>query len=167
MNGVSALIKLFALIGTMLFINSCRNNADPLTKEQSSVVKDSVQQMFESIATAVSHEGPLAWLRYFENSPDFYMAADGQLVFPDNHAATNFLKNIYAKSVSRIELRWKDIRIDPLTSKTAGVAAIFHEDITDTAGKMSPSDGYFTGIAEQTAQGWQLLNAHWSMITSK
>ncbi len=123
--------------------------------------------MFASIATAVSHEGPLAWLRYFENSPDFYMAADGQLVFPDNRAATNFLKNIYSKSVSSIELRWKDIRIDPLTCRTAGVAAIFHKDITDTAGKMSPSDGYFTGIAEQTAQGWQLLNAHWSMITPK
>jgi len=40
-------------------------------------------------------------------------------------------------------------------------------DITDTAGKMSSSDGYFTGIAEQTALGWQLLNAHWSMIPAK
>jgi chemotaxis protein CheY-P-specific phosphatase CheC len=128
MNSVSASIKLFAFIGTMLFINSCRNNAGSLTKEQSSIVKDSVQQMFGSIATAVSHEGPLAWLRYFENSPDFYMAAGGQLVFPDNQSATHFLKNIYAKSVSSIELRWKDIRIDPLSSRTAGIAAIFHED---------------------------------------
>ena len=156
-----------AIIGTLLFINSCRNPADTITKEQSSVVKDSVRQMFESIATAVSHEGPLAWLRYFENSPGFYMAADGQLVFPDNRAATNFLKNTYAKSVRSIALRWKDIRIDPLTGRTAGVAAIFHEDITDTAGKLSPSDGYFTGIAEQTSQGWQILNSHWSMIPPK
>ena len=167
MNKVSVTIKIMVFVGTMLFINSCRNHADSLTKEQSSVVKDSVRQMFESIATAVSHEGPLAWLRYFENSPNFYMAADGQLVFPDNGAATNFLKNIYAKSVRSIDLRWKDIRIDPLTSRTAGVAAIFHEDITDTAGKMSPSDGYFTGIAEQTSQGWQILNSHWSMIPPK
>jgi SnoaL-like domain len=167
MKRASGAIKLFALIGTMLFINSCRNNADSLTSVQSSIVRDSVKQMVETIAKSISHEGPLAWLLYFENSPDFFMAADGQLVFPDNNAATNFLKNIYVKSVSRIELRWKDIHISPFTSKIAGVAAIFHEDITDTVGKMSPSDGYFTGIAEQTAQGWQLLNAHWSMIPAK
>jgi hypothetical protein len=54
-----------------------------------------------------------------------------------------------------------------LTGKIASIAAIYHEDITDTAGKMSPSDGYFTSIAEQTAKGWKLLSAHWSMIPAK
>ena len=167
MRTALTLIKLFTLTGLMFLIVSCNNCADSLTSAQSSVIKDSVNQMVETIAKSISHEGPLVWLRYFENSPDFFMAADGQLVFPDNNAATNFLKNIYAKSVSRIELKWKDIRIDPLTNKIAGVAAFFHENITDTAGKMSPSDGYFTGIAERTAQGWQLRNAHWSMIPAK
>lgn len=167
MRTALTLIKLFTLTGLIFLIVSCNNCTDSLTSAQSSVIKDSVKQMVETIAKSISHEGPLAWLRYFENSPDFFMASDGQLVFPDNNAATNFLKNIYAKGVSRIELRWKNIRIDPLTSKIAGVAAFFHEEITDTAGKMSPSDGYFTGIVERTTQGWQLRNAHWSIIPAK
>ena len=161
------MIKLFALIAAILLVHACRNHVDSLTEEQSVIVKDSVQQMIESIAKTISHEGPLAWLAYFENSPDFYMAADGRLVFPDRNAATNFLKNTYAKSVRKIELKWKDVRIDPLGIRIASVGAMYHEDVTDITGKMFPSDGYFTAIAEQTTQGWQLRNAHWSMIPSK
>jgi hypothetical protein len=100
MKKAASLIKLFALIGLMILVSSCSNSSGSLTSEQSSVIKDSVEQMVESIARDISHEGPLAWLRYFENSPDFFMAADGQLVFPDNHSATSFLKNTYAKSVA-------------------------------------------------------------------
>src|ERR1700722_106367 len=106
MNKVPATIKLMAFIGTMLFIKSCRIHTDSLTKKQSTIVKDCVRQMYESIATAVSHEGPLAWLRYFENSPDFYMAADGQLVFPNIDTATNFINNVVVKIMPKIELRW-------------------------------------------------------------
>jgi hypothetical protein len=163
----AASIKLFVLIGSIFQLSCCHSNTDSLTAEQRLIVKDSVQQMVESIAVTITDEGPIAWLRYFENSPDFYMASEGQLAFANNDAATNFLKNIYVKSVSKIELSWHDVRIDPLTNKLAGIAAIFHEDITDTVGRRSPSDGYFTAIAHQTSQGCQLRNAHWSIMPVK
>lgn len=98
MRTALTLIKLFTLAGLMFLIVSCNNCTDSLTSAQSSVIKDSVNRMVQTIAKSISDEGPLAWLRYLENSPDFFMAADGQLVFPDNNAATNFLKNIYAKA---------------------------------------------------------------------
>jgi hypothetical protein len=162
-----ARVKLFTLVGLILLISSCHNNTDSLTTAQRSIVMDSVQLMVDSIAKAISHEGPIAWIRYFENSPDFYMASEGQLAFTNNDSLANFLKNTYTKSVSKIELSWNNVRIDPITSKIAAVAAIFHEDITDFAGRKIPSDGYFTGIAHQTSQGWQLKNAHWSIIPTK
>lgn len=162
-----AKVKLFTLVGLILLISSCHNNTDSLTTAQRSIVMDSVQLMVDSIAKAISHEGPIAWIRYFENSPDFYMASEGQLAFTNNDSLANFLKNTYTKSVSKIELSWNNVRIDPITSKIAAVAAIFHEDITDFAGRKIPSDGYFTGIAHQTSQGWQLKNAHWSIIPTK
>jgi hypothetical protein len=167
MKTASSRIKIFVIAGLIFIISSCHNNNESLTSVQRSVVEDSVHQMLASIAKAISHEGPIAWLEYFENSPDFFMAADGQLAFANNDSATNFLKNTYAKSIYKIELSWNHVRIDPFSSQVAGVAAVFHEDITDTAGRKSPSDGYFTGIAHQTAQGWQLRNAHWSIVHAR
>jgi hypothetical protein len=157
-------LKLFTLVGLLLPICSCIHNTDSLTPVQRSIVMDSVQQMVDSIAKTISREGPVAWLRYFENSPDFYMASDGQLAFTNYDSISNFLKNSYSKSVRNIELSWNHVRIEPFTSKKAGVAANFHEDITDFDGRKTASDGYFTGIAHQTSQGWQFQNAHWSIM---
>ena len=122
--------------------------------------------MVEMIAKDVTREGPVAWLRYFENTPGFFMASGGNLAFPDNDSATNFIKNDLVKIISKIELRWSNIRIDPLTPAFANVAANFHEDITDSTGKKM-TDGYFTGVAERAPQGWQLRNAHWSYLSIK
>jgi hypothetical protein len=119
--------------------------------------------MAESIEKNVSQQGPVAWLRYFENTPDFFMASGGQLVFPNIDTATNFINTILIKSISKIELHWSNIRIDPLTPDLAGISAAFHEDITDAAGKKTPQDGYFTAIVHHTTQGWKLRNAHWSL----
>jgi hypothetical protein len=148
-------------------IVSCGGNTETYTLNQFAMVRDSVRVMAESIANDVSREGPLAWLRYFENAPDFFMASEGRLVFPNNDSATNFIKNTLVKSISKIELHWNNIRIDPLTTRLAGISADFHEDITDYKGRKIAEDGYFTGIAEQTFQGWKLRNAHWSVIGTK
>ena len=152
------------LIPLIVFAISCTNNAESLNSKQASEIQDSVHIMIESIAKDVSREGPVAWLRYFENAPDFFMASDGQLVFPNIDTATNFIKNILVKSMPKIELRWSNIRIDPLANKLASISANYHEDIADHTGTMTPHDGYFTGIAHQTSQGWKLLNAHWSSM---
>ena len=48
--------------------------------------------------------------------------------------------------------------------KLASIGATFHEDITGFTGKKLQYDGYFTGTAQQTALGWKLQNAHWSLI---
>jgi hypothetical protein len=122
--------------------------------------------MVESIAKNISHERPVVWLRYFENAPDFFMASDGQMVFPNNATATNFINDVLIRVIPKIQLYWSNIRIDPFSTNLAGISAVYHEDITDSAGKMTPHDGYFTGIAHQTSQGWKLRNAHWSSIAT-
>ena len=129
-------------------------------------VKDSVQKMANSIAQSISQQGPVAWLQYFENAPDFFMASEGKLVFPNYDTAKNFITNTLVKLIRKIELRWGDVRINPLTNDLASMAATFHEDLTDAAGKTTPQDGYFTGLAHHTTHGWKLLNAHWSVITA-
>jgi hypothetical protein len=148
----------------LIFIfTSCNNTTKSLTQKQYAGVKDSVQQMVELIARDVSQDGPIAWLRYFENTPGFFMANNGLLVFPNNDSATVFIKNIVVKQIRKIELQWSNTRIDPLTPRFASFAANWHENITDFSGNATSYSGYFTGIAEKTSSGWQLRNAHWSV----
>jgi hypothetical protein len=142
---------------------SCNNHPTSLQPNEFAAVQDSVLLMAESIAKNISHDGPVAWPRYFEDTPEFFMASEGQLVFPNYDSAKNFINHTLVKNIRAIELHWGNIRIDPITGTAADIAATFHEDITDAAGKTSPQDGYFTGLAHQTPQGWKLKNAHWSI----
>jgi hypothetical protein len=154
------------LLSWIIIFSSCTDNASYLTQKQSSIVKDSVQQMTESIARNVTKEGPVAWLRYFENSTDFFMASEGNLVFLNYDSASNIINTTLVKTISKIELHWNNIRIDPLNNNLACIAAGFHEDLTDYAGKKTLVDGYFTGITKKTSQGWKLHNAHWSVLAN-
>jgi hypothetical protein len=164
MKILSLRYKYLVAIYFTCIISACDNNTASFTVKQRALVKDSVQLMADSIAKNISREGPVAWLKYFENTPDFFMASDGQLVFPNIDTAKNFINNILIRVMPKIELRWTDIRVDPLTTSLAGISAVYHEDITDPAGKTTAHDGYFTGIACQTPQGWKLHNAHWSSL---
>jgi hypothetical protein len=104
------------------FFSSCNNNTDSFSSKERSIVHDGVQLMTESIAKDISLEGPIVWLRYFEKSPDFFMASDGQLVFPNIDTATNFINNKLIKMMPDIQLRWSNIRIEPLTANLASIS---------------------------------------------
>ncbi len=129
--------------------------------KQSTDIQAEVTLMADSIARDLNSEGPTAWLRYFDKSPQFFMASYGALAFPNFLSAADFVQE-YARSVRRIELRWTNVRVDPLTTGLAVMGAEFHEVITDTAGKDVPADGYFTAVAEKTPAGWRLRDLHWS-----
>lgn len=143
--------------------NGCSHNKN-ITTLDSDGIRDSVYKMTESIAEDVTMKGPRAWLLYFEDTPSFYMASDGRLVFPDYDSARNFINNTLVHSISKIMLKWKDIHTDVLSQEFTNISAAFHEDITDAAGKTISINGYFTALAHRAAAGWRLRNAHWSII---
>jgi hypothetical protein len=146
---------------------SCRDEPGKLSAFQVKEVQDSVSQMAERIARDVSRKGPVAWLDYFEDTPNFFMASEGNLVFPDHDSASNFIKKFLVTYISDIQLRWSATRIDPLTRKLANMAAHFQEKIRFSSGKQTEEEGYFTAVAERSSKGWQLRNAHWSIVGSK
>jgi hypothetical protein len=158
----------FVLIGLILLISSCKNHSDYLSQRKPDpAVQDGVHQMLDSIARNVSDKGPVAWLNYFENTPDFFMATDGQLDFPSRDTAAIIINNKIVKQIIAIELKWNNIHIDALSGTLAAIGADFHEDVTDTNGNNLPVNGYFTGIAHRSAEGWQLRNLHWSIKKEK
>jgi len=155
------------LICLTLFASSCSNHTTAsLTTDQAATVKQGAQEMMDSISHDITTKGPMAWLQYFANSPDFSMASDGRLEFQNYDSAQYFISHVLVK-MKKINLHWSNIRIDPLTNTLASVGSDFHEDITTSDQKTTPYDGYFTGIAECSPKGWQLRNAHWSVKKGK
>ncbi|MDP4218787.1 MAG: hypothetical protein Q8927_21540 [Bacteroidota bacterium] len=88
---VSRCPALYALfIGALA---SCTHHHRPFTEQDHGLVKDSVIRLAEAIARDVSSKGPIAWLDYFDDSPGFLMANDGNLAFRDYQTAKKFIQD--------------------------------------------------------------------------
>lgn len=145
----------------LLAIVACAASAQ-LTPARAAAVGNGVQAFMMAVAHDITQDGPVAWRKHFADSPAFFMAADGRLVFPNSAAAKTGIQDL-TRAIKRIELRWgDDLRVDPLTTNLAVVAASYHEVQVDAAGKRVEESGYFTGTAEYHDGRWQFRNAHWS-----
>ena len=139
-----------------------RTGCSVFTTSEEKAVADSVRTYMRSVAHDVTQDGPTAWEKHFQNSPAFFMADNGQLVFPDTRAAAQGTE-AFARTIKHIELRWgNDLRIDPLTPNLAVVAASYQEVQVDTADHTVNESGFFTGVAENRSGQWQFRDAHWS-----
>jgi hypothetical protein len=133
-----------------------------LTPARAELVKAEVRAFTAIVAEDVTEDGPIAWSKYFENTPAFFMAVNGQVAFPDGATAQASIPKV-AQMIKRIDLKWgDDLRIDPLTPELAVVASSWHELQTDPAGHTIEETGYFTAIAENHDGHWQFRNVHWS-----
>ena len=129
---------------------------------RAAAIQDSVRSFAAAVARDVTTGGPEAWLPHFARGPEFFMAAEGSLVFPAFDSATRFLRE-YVRSTPKIELAWgNDIRVDPLAPGLAVMATQYREIQTDSAGHRVSQTGFFTSVVEHNASGWQIRDAHWS-----
>ncbi len=147
----------------MTLFSRCTYRNPELTAETNSIVKDSVTQMAAHISIDVSTHGPAAWLNYFENAPGFFMASDGMLVFKDYPTAKSYTLNTVVKNFKKIDLNWKNLRVDPLTATYASMGADFHEDITLANGQNLSVGGYVTATAHFDGTRWKLRNMNWAI----
>lgn len=127
---------------------------------------DAVRQFVARVATGITARGPASWRDFFDDSPNFFMASDGKLVFASGAAAREGIQGL-TQVIASIQLRWgADLRIQPLAPGLAMVAVPWHEVRVDTAGRKVEEDGYFTGVAESGPAGWRFRNAHWSVAAA-
>jgi hypothetical protein len=136
-----------------------------LTPAGAAAVEQDVRAFAQTVAHDVAVEGPLAWLKYFDAGPSFFMAVNGQMAFPNRAAANEGTKD-FALTIRHIELEWGDLRVDPLTPEFAVVAAPWREIQVDNGGHRVEEDGFFTALAEYRDGRWQFRDAHWSSPVS-
>lgn len=140
-----------------------RANDTVLTPAHAQAISDSVRAFASAVARDVTRDGPAAWRGVFSDSPAFFMASEGQLVFPTSDAATRGIASL-SHVIAHIELTWGDsLRVDPLGPGLAMLAAPWREVRVDSAGHQVDEAGFFTGLAEHRPEGWQLRDAHWSV----
>lgn len=127
-------------------------------------IEQDVRQFVAAVSRDVTQQGPVAWEKYLEDSPAFFMADEGKLVFPNRQAARQGIGE-FTHTIQRIELTWgDDLRVDPLTPEFAVVASSWHEVWSDKEGHQTTENGFFTGLAERHNGQWQFRNAHWSVV---
>ena len=125
-----------------------------------------VRVFMQTVSHSVTQDGPMAWIKYFDASPAFFMAVNGQIAFPNTAAALEGTRK-FAQTIRHIELTWgDDLRVDPLTNEFAVVGVSWREIQVDAGGHSITETGYFTGLAEYREGHWQLRDAHWSSPVS-
>jgi len=133
-----------------------------VTPASAASIDESARTFMHTVAHDVTQEGPLAWLKFFNTGPEFFMAVNGRLAFSNAAAAKEGTQN-FARNISRIDLTWgDDLRVDPLTAKLAVVATSWREIQVDKAGNRIEETGYFTGLVEYRDDRWRFRDAHWS-----
>lgn len=168
---VARKFRLPLLLVALIFANRLAfgagaSESQRLTLDHAVAVDRAVRGFMQSIANSVTQDGPLAWLRYLDARPVFFMAVDGQMAFPSGAAAQEGTRK-FAQTIRHIELKWgDDLRVDPLTADLAVVAGSWREIQVDTAGHRADEAGYFTGLAEYREGRWQFRDAHWSSPVS-
>ena len=139
---------------------------DEAAPDEAASVDQAVRAFMQTVSHSVTQDGPMAWIKYFDASPAFFMAVNGQMAFPNTAAAQEGTRK-FAQTIRHIELKWgDDLRVDPLTNEFAVVAVSWREIQVDTAGHSVTETGYFTGLAEYREGRWQFRDAHWSSPVS-
>ena len=138
------------------------NHSHSVTPDGTASVDQAVRAFMQTVSDSVTSDGPTAWIKYFDASPAFFMAVNGQMAFPNNAVAQEGTRK-FAQTIRHIELKWgDDLRIDPLTNDFAVVAVSWREIQIDTAGHSVTETGFLTGLVQYREGRWQFRDAHWS-----
>jgi len=142
----------------------CSGGPRPLTSQRTAEIDREVRAFAQDVARGVTREGPTAWRRYFSESPEFFMAAEGRLAFANGASAIAAIPDL-ARTIRQIDLVWGDeLRVDPLAPDLAVLAAPYREIRTGPAGDRVTEAGYFTATTEFKEGRWRFRNAHWSVM---
>jgi hypothetical protein len=161
----SGALFVLALVSAACTSRVVANEPLPLSADRAAAIVSDVRAFAKTVAHDVTHDGPAAWRKHFSESPAFFMAAAGSLVFADSKGATLGIEGL-AHTIQHIDLKWgDDLRVDPLAQGLAVMATPWHEIRVDTAGARVDESGYFTATVEYRGGRWQFRNAHWSVTS--
>jgi hypothetical protein len=155
------------LLTTLTFAGSSTHytalgESQALTPERATAVQDGVRAFMRGVAHDVTQDGPTAWRKHFADTPAFFMAVNGKMVFANSAEVTARLPQV-ARAIKQIELNWgDDLRVDPLAPDLAVVGASYHELQVWADGHHVEDSGYFTGVVQYRDGRWQFRDAHWS-----
>jgi hypothetical protein len=73
-----------------------------LTPDGATSVDAAVRTFMQTVSHSVTQDGAMAWIQYFDTSPAFFMAVNGQMAFPNPAAAQEGTRK-FAQTIRHIE----------------------------------------------------------------
>lgn len=149
-----------------LIVTCCHSGIGQATEllppSRAATVRQGVQEFMQIVARDVTRGGPVAWCKYFDTNPEFFMAVNGKLAFASGADAQKGTQE-FAHTIHSIELKWgKDFRVDPITPGLAVVGVSWREVQVDNANHSTEEAGYFTAVAQYQKGHWKFRDVHWS-----
>ena len=93
------LLATIPAVGCKTFCTHADRSA-PLSAAEAATVVDGVRAFASNVAGDVTRRGPTAWRTHFADSPAFFMAAAGAMVYPNSASATDGIKDL-EKTIDR------------------------------------------------------------------
>src|SRR5271167_926992 len=72
-----------------------------VTPDEAVAVGRAVRAFMQTVSHSVTQDGPLVWIKYFDASPAFFMAVNGQVAFPNAAAAQEGTRK-FAQTIRQI-----------------------------------------------------------------
>lgn len=147
-------------LAALVFLSSgCQSTSpDAWSRDE---VAEGVRLMAVRLCQDLAREGPEAWLSYFADGPEFFMAYDGSVNFPNIEMATQRVREM-DPGVIRLELVLSELRVDVLGRDLAALGASYTEQMVIEGGETLAFEGYLTAVVVRAGAGWKLRNLHWS-----
>jgi hypothetical protein len=79
------------------------SHSHSVTPDGTSPVDQAVRAFMQTVSHSVTQDGPMAWIKYFDASPAFFMAVNGQMAFPNSAAAQEGTRK-FAQTIHHIEI---------------------------------------------------------------
>ncbi|MCB9878000.1 MAG: nuclear transport factor 2 family protein [Planctomycetes bacterium] len=124
-------------------------------------IDQDVRRLLDTIALDLAQTGPTGWLPHFLPGDEFFMVVDGRVVFADFAEAEASCREL-ATTIGSMQLRWAEVRVQPLAPGLATFAAGYDEDLQQHAGGQLHYQGHVTGVAVRAGARWRLQSLHWS-----
>lgn len=150
------------LLPSLFLLAACQSTSTGVATADARRIEAEVSAALTAIPVDLARGGPLAWLRHFDDAPDFYMASEGETKFASFAEARAAMED-FGPTIETMQLVWSDLRVDVLGAELAGFGAGYDELLVTAAGDELRFAGYVTGVMRRTPAGWRIAQLHWSM----
>ncbi|TNE50291.1 MAG: hypothetical protein EP344_17410 [Bacteroidetes bacterium] len=144
------------LTAILLSLPACKQPDTRLTPDQKTAITEAVKTMFDRYFQAIRENGLTAEFDYLDASDDFFWVPPGYTsALTYDSVRTILIDN--AGAFHRIDYRWDQVQVHPLSPDLAAYTGIVSGTLQDTTGHTTRLHMTESGVVIRRLDGWKIL----------